>query len=729
MTTRSRPLVLFVDDDPTTRDILVPTLEHTGFDVVEAEDGATAVHAFEREASDLVILDVVMPGMDGFEACRRIRANDAGASVPILLVTGLDDIESIQRAYEVGATDFATKPINPLLLGHRLRYMLRSKRAGDALRLSESGLATAQRIARLGNWTWDVASGRFECSRECARLLGVAPSGIANLDDYLGRVHRDDRQWVRTVLASAAKDAGSGRYEHRVDTDEGVLHLQGETETEKDAGGPVRRVSGTIQDVTERVHAQERIHFLAYFDQLTGLPNRQLLSERLTRFLNTARHSKKPLAILFIDFDNFKKVNDTLGHGVGDTLLRHFADRLSASIRFTDTVARNRNEAGNDTVARLGGDEFIILLPKIARNEDAGRVANRVLDALKPPFEIDGHEFYVSASIGIAVHPEDGDDAEVLLRNADAALYEAKNRGRSMFQYYAPSLNEIATRRLKMETDLRRAIARDEFTLLFQPQFDAWSRDLVGVEALVRWCRPDGVVVPPAEFIPIAEETGLIAAIGDWVLREACTQGRIWHESLHPDLRIAIDVSARQIQRPGAQSLHAMVLASGLSPRNVELEITESVLMHDASQTMAALQGLSDLGVRITIDNFGMGYSSLGYLKRFAVSALKIDRSFIEGISGNPGDGAIAQAVLSLASALALETVAEGVETDVQADFLRSHGCRVFQGFGFGGPVPASAITALLARRQSTAMAQGLGDATDFAPSPATVDRSRPSDR
>jgi len=705
MTTRSRPLVLFADDDPTTRSILVPTLEHAGFDVVEAQDGAAAVQAFEREAPELVVLDVIMPRMDGFEACNRIRASDAGASVPVLLVTGLDDIESIHRAYEVGATDFATKPVNPLLLGHRLRYMLRSKRAGDALRLSESGLAAAQRIARLGNWTWDVGSDRFECSQECARLLGAATSEIGRLEDYLVRLHEDDRAWVRTVLESASLDAGSVRYEHRVRTDKGVLHLQGEAEPESDAGGPVQRVSGTIQDVTERVRAEERIRFLAYFDQLTGLPNRLMLTERLTLFLNTARHKKKPLAILFVDFDNFKKVNDTLGHGVGDTLLRLFADRISASIRFTDTVARNRGAVVTDTVARLGGDEFIILLPEVARAEDAGRVANRVLHSLEPPFEIDGREFYISASIGIAVHPSDGDDAEVLLRNADAAMYEAKNRGRNTFQYYAPSLNEMATRRLEMESDLRRAIARNEFTLLYQPQFDARSLDLVGVEALVRWRRPDGVMVAPGEFISLAEDTGLIGAIGDWVLREACAQGRIWNDSLHPELCIAINVSARQIQRRGPQSLDALVLASGISPKNVEIEITESVLMQDTEQTMASLGGLSEIGVRIAIDDFGTGFSSLGYLKRFAVSTLKIDRSFIEGISGNEEDGAIALAVLSLASALNLGTVAEGVETQMQADFLRAHGCRVFQGFLFGRPLPAVEITALLSRRQSTAMA------------------------
>jgi diguanylate cyclase (GGDEF)-like protein/PAS domain S-box-containing protein len=596
--------------------------------------------------------------------------------------------------------------------------MLRSKRAGEALRLSESGLAAAQRIARLGNWTWDVVSDQFECSQECARLLGAATSELARLDDYLGRLHEDDRAWVRTVLESASRDAVSVRYEHRVKTDQGVLHLQGEAEPARDPAGPVQRVSGTIQDVTDRVRAEERIRFLAYFDQLTGLPNRLMLSERLTRFLNTARHKKKPLAILFVDFDHFKKVNDTLGHGVGDALLRLFADRLSASIRFTDTVARNWADLGGGTVARLGGDEFIILLPEVVRAEEAGRVASRVLHALEPPFEIDGREFYASASIGIAVHPSDGDDAEVLLRNADAAMYEAKSCGRNMFRYYAPSLNEIATRRLEMESALRKAIARDEFTLLYQPQFDAESLDLVGVEALVRWRRPDGVMVVPGDFVPLAEDTGLIGAIGDWVLRAACAQGRIWHDTLHPDLRIAINVSARQLQRRGPQSLHALVVASGISPRHVEIEITESVLMQDTEQTMSALAGLSEIGVRIAIDDFGTGFSSLGYLKRFAVSTLKIDRSFIVGISGNPEDGAIALAVLSLASALGLETVAEGVETPVQADFLRSHGCGVFQGYLFGRPLPASEIARLLARRQSAAMADGMRHVPDLAPGP-----------
>jgi diguanylate cyclase (GGDEF)-like protein len=432
--------------------------------------------------------------------------------------------------------------------------------------------------------------------------------------------------------------------------------------------------------------SEERLSTLAYHDTLTELPNRLLFQDRLELAVAQSHRHRKGLAVLFLDVDRFKVINDSLGHSVGDRLIRDVAARLRACVR------------EGDTVARLGGDEFTVLLPDIQQAVDAAKVASKVLEALRMPFALDGRELFLTASLGISVYPDDGRDAETLVKNADAAMYRAKEQGRDRYLLYTPALNATALERLALESSLRKALPNDELLLHYQPIVDVATRRVQGVEALLRWHHPERGLVPPADFIPLAEVTGLILAMGRWVLRTACAQARAWQAVL-PGLRMSVNLSPREFQEPGLVGHVTDALAdTGLHPHLLQLEITESSAMQNAQAASQTLGELRALGVGLSIDDFGTGYSSLSYLRRFPIDTLKIDQSFIRDIAADPDDAAIASAIVALARTLKLAVVAEGVETDEQLGFLVRHGCERAQGYLFSRPVPAERCEDLLAR-------------------------------
>ena len=448
------------------------------------------------------------------------------------------------------------------------------------------------------------------------------------------------------------------------------------------------------------LQAMEKNRVLAYYDLLTGLPNRQLFADRLERILVHAARHDRLVAICFLDLDGFKRVNDTLGHSIGDQLLCQVAERLMGGLRLSDFVGRSP-DASPVTVSRLGGDEFTIVLREISNAQDAGRVADRVLDALRKPFVMEGHEVISTASIGIAVFPHDGKRAETLLRNADTAMYWAKGRGRNNWQFYAKSMNDAAKRKLQLERHLRRALERQEFSLHYQPLRDAGCGRLTGAEALLRWEDPELGPVSPVEFIPVAEETGLIVPLGEWVLRTACAQSQEWQAAGFRPLRLAVNLSGRQIRQPTLVDMVARVLQeTGLSPAHLELEITESTIMQDDDVTIAAFRELNEMGVGLALDDFGTGYSSLSYLRRFPIGRVKIDRSFVSGIPTNQDDAALAAAIIAMAHGLRLSVVAEGVETREQAEFLRESGCDELQGYLFSPAVPSEQFARFLEREK-----------------------------
>jgi diguanylate cyclase (GGDEF)-like protein len=442
--------------------------------------------------------------------------------------------------------------------------------------------------------------------------------------------------------------------------------------------------SRTRESESKLVHAQ-RIEYLAYHDGLTGLPNRSMFSKLLSQRISEARRYDRELAVAFLDLDRFKQINDTLGHEAGDQLLQEVATRLQGCVR------------DSDTVARLGGDEFVVLLPELEDGKLAATVAHKILAVLGKPFTLIGHEFRVTASIGISVYPQDGQDEQTLTKNADIAMYQAKAEGKNNFQFYSEQLNANSLERLTLESSLRHALERDEFRLYYQAKRDIHTGCISGMEALLRWEHPDLGTVMPMQFIPVAEETGLIVPIGKWVLKTACSQSVAWQNEGLPPFGIAVNMTARQfLDESLLQDLASILKSTGMNPQLLELELTESLLIHDVENTLRILTGLKSLGIRIAVDDFGTGYSSLATLQRFPLDTVKIDRSFIGGLIGPTEQSGLADAIIAMGKSLSMTVVAQGVETKEQADFLRAHACDELQGFYFNRPLPANQFAQLM---------------------------------
>jgi diguanylate cyclase (GGDEF)-like protein len=454
------------------------------------------------------------------------------------------------------------------------------------------------------------------------------------------------------------------------------------------------RVSLIVSNVSDYKRAAEKVKYLSHHDTLTDLPNRYLFHDRLTQALAYAEREKGMLAIVFLDIDNFKHINDTIGHKVGDQLLQGIADRLMVAMRKTDSIFRLSPEDSEDMVARLGGDEFTLLLNDVRNIQDPAKAAQRILNVLSEPFIIGSQKVFVTASIGIAVYPLDGKDIDTLLINADVAMYQAKSQGRNNFQYYSESMNSLAVERFTVENKLRQALEHSEFMLFYQPQINISTGAMIGVEALIRWLQPDLVLIKPGQFIPLAEETGLIIPIGEWVLRTACAEHRVWQKAGLNPLRVTVNVSGIQFRQNNfIEVVSGILRETGCDPHYLQLELTESTIMQDSDNVTRKLHSLRDMGIQVAIDDFGTGYSSLSYLKRFPLSTLKIDYSFIKDIVTSANDQAIVSAIVNLAHTFNLRVIAEGVEKRKQLDLLRKCGCEGVQGYLICPPVNSAVLT------------------------------------
>lgn len=697
-----QPLVLAIDDDSTIQLLVKATLEQAGFRVEQAENGCKGLELFEQLQPDMVLMDVMMPEMDGFAASAEIRRRPDGVTVPILMMTGLDDHESIDQAFVAGATDFITKPINYTLLGHRVRYLLRASAAMRDLLDSERRLAAAQHIARLGHWDWSPGQNTLHLSAEVCQVIGLGTtSRQVALQELLDHVVEKDRPQVRAWFAEILEQAQASGINHWIlNASAEARYIRQQVEPLLDESGRIVRLYGTLQDITELQRAEERIRQLAFIDSLTQLPNRELFKDRLTEALKRAKRHNRSVGLLFLDLDHFKRINDTLGHSVGDLLLQATAERLQASLRDSDTVSHTDTDS-EETIARLGGDEFTVLLPEVRRTEDVALVAERIQKNLSQPLVLAGHEVFITPSIGIAVFPNDGEEPGTLIKNADMAMYLAKRQGRNLYRFYDPTLNEAALRRLTMESQLRRAIEQNDLYLHYQPQMDLPSGRISGVEALLRWKNAMLGLVSPMDFIPLAEETGLIVPIGEWVLRTACRQAKIWQDEGINLERMAVNISVLQFVQPSFPSLVARVLAeTGLEPQALELEITETLLMKDPEGATDTLQALKKLGVQLAIDDFGTGYSSLSRLKQLPIDRLKIDKAFVSEVNTQPDDAAIATAVIAMADSMGLRVIAEGVENEAQLRFLKSRNCDEVQGYYLSKPLPVHEISQIFHQYQ-----------------------------
>lgn len=542
------------------------------------------------------------------------------------------------------------------------------------LRDQQDALSRAQRIARMGSWEMEPLTGRITCSDGLRKLLHLPRGSSFPLAQMLASVAAGDRGRLQQAIDRLLCEPDGVALDCRsADTSGSVLHFLIESEWQNDS---LQRVRGTVQDVTAARQAEANIQQLAHYDPLTGLPNRTLWMMRARTALHAAERHHDSLAVLFLDLDQFKTVNDSLGHQVGDRLLREVASRLQGCIR------------EEDLLARLGGDEFVALLPRMNRADDAATVAGKMLDVLSRPILVDHHELRPSVSIGIALHPEDGNDVDTLLKHADTAMYSAKDAGRNNFQFFVPEMNERALERLMLEGGIRRAIEKGEFALVYQPQVDGSTRQLIGVEALLRWHHPDLGIVMPDRFIPVAEDSGLISPLGDLVLKTACEQQVRWRAQGYEDLLVAINISALQFRKRGfVENVGHALTQAGADPHCIELEITESALMQPSEGMFESLDRLGSMGLTLALDDFGTGYSSLAYLKRLPISRLKLDRSFVRDLPGDAEDAAIASAALSMARDLGIEVVAEGVETEAQRAYLEARGCRIMQGYLFSRPL------------------------------------------
>ena len=685
--------VLIADDDAILREIAGAMLKEAGFAVQSVASGDAAVAACALRMPDIALLDVEMAGGDGYQACTNIRCLPGGADLPIVMVTGCDDTVSIDQAYEAGATDFIVKPINWALLTHRIRYVMRGARTIEALRFSEQKNAALLKAIPDGIFLVDSAGSIGHCFSPIEGLPHVStrqgePESLFDLLPAAKRGHAMD------CLSSALRGEPAAFEFSNEGKSSSIRHF--ECRYLPNAGGQVLAI---IRDITARKETDARIHQLAYFDALSGLPNREWIRDYVVQALAEARRRHRHLALLYVDLDQFKRINDTLGHVTGDALLRQVAERLQGVV---DQISMDGVEG---QIARLGGDEFMIVLTGLRDAMHAEEAAQRMLTEHAVPYWQESYELVVTSSIGIAKYPEHGDDVQGLLKNAEAAMYEAKSSGRNQLRVYDCAVSARALKRLSLEMELRRAVEDSSLEVYYQPKYDARSLKLTGGEALLRWFHPSRGQIPTAEFIAVAEETGLIADIGKWTLQRVCRDLAQWRANGLAAPRIAVNVSGRDFMHPEALlRISDTVAKANLSASLFELELTEGVLMRDAEAGRRSLLALKEFGFALAVDDFGTGYCSLNYLKRFPLDTLKIDRSFVADISDDPDDAAIVRAIIALGHTLSLKIVAEGVTTQAQLKFLQAEGCDAIQGFLMSPAVAADAFVELLRLAPSAAI-------------------------
>jgi diguanylate cyclase (GGDEF)-like protein/PAS domain S-box-containing protein len=811
MKDRNNLLILVVDDDHFVRVYLHDLLSNAGYRVVTASDGMSAIDMVTSLQPDLVLLDFNMPEMDGFQTCREMRLRPRGTLAPILMVTSVDDEESVRQAFEAGATDFLMKPVKPDIMIHRIRHVLRSANDTKKLAKDKVRLEIMQRIARLADWEWNPSTDEFRISGQFLSLPGICDGNeINSFQGFLNIFPPQGRECVASTLKSAYARKSNCCFEFQNpgrDLSESVFRLHGQMVSEiPDATGimvgtiqdvteirlaeertlmlkqaieclpigitlvdrkgkivyvnpaeaaihgysaeelvgtearqlahnrfrkpflpeqleefttwsresvnirksgeefPVQLTSvvvknsdgenlgmvTTCEDITSRKNAEKKIHHLAYFDSLTGLPNRIMFQDRLNHAIALAHRENRRVCLLFLDLDKFKDVNDTLGHRFGDSLLQEIAARLSGNMRESDTLAR------------VGGDEFVIILTSVCDQESASNAARRIISLFVDPFDIEGRITHCSVSIGIAMYPDDGLDNETLLKCADSAMFHAKNEGRSHYRFYSTEIHQKMMRRVAIENSLRYGLERKEFFLQYQPQWDLKTAEITGVEVLLRWQSQEFGFMPPAEFISLTEDSGLIYELGEWIIHTACSQTKQCASAGHKPFRIAINISGRQLRQSGFLAMMERIVGgSGIDPSVIELEFTESVLMDHAEQNIRILRSLKKMGMQLSVDDFGTGYSSLSYLKNFPIDKIKIDRSFIKDITESADNLKIVKAIISLAESLSLKIIAEGIENNEQLDVLKKLGCHEVQGYYLAEPMSLENLTAMLGRRHA----------------------------
>ncbi len=677
--------ILIVDDDPNFRLITSSNLKAVGYEVSEARSGNHALKQLKSRQPDLILLDAMMDDLDGFETCKAIRADSRLADIPIIMSTGLEDIESINQAFKAGASDFVIKPLNYALLVHHIRFLLRSSRNAAELRNSQLQLSAAQRIARLGYWTWYVEKNTFEMSAYLAELCRIDLKHFSGtLQGFIELINPEDRAHVEGVIYAALDGAIAAPIEYRLLTDDGDMLVVNQDTALLD-NGPHKIVTGTVQDISRQKESERMIHQMAYYDELTGLCSRAFYHERIEQIIKSCKRNQKQFAFLYLDLDEFKYINDSFGHNIGDQFLQAVAQRIQLVIRDVDIAVR------------LGGDEFCVLVNDLSDEFQAIEVAERCLDEIHHPLILAGNHLKPRVSIGIAIFPKDGDNEHDLMRAADSAMYSAKKAGKQRYAYYRPEMTALAMKRLQDEQALRDAVENRQFVLLYQPQINLLTGHIQGLEALIRWQHPQRGLIGPGEFIGLAETLGLMKKIGDWALYTACHQMMQWHLDGSPLVQVAVNLAVSYFRDAGlAESVRDALTQSRLPAEFLELEVTESVMQDPGD--IEIFREIKRLGIKIAVDNFGTGYSSLATLDKIPFDSLKIDRCFVHDVLYNTQTPILLGTIINLSNAMGYRLVAEGVETIEQLLIMSGLGCHNIQGQFFSRPVDAAQIPALFQR-------------------------------
>ncbi len=700
--------VLVIEDDPNYFVLLNERLsqDHSlGLELIRSKQMQSGLERLREGDIDVVLLDLTLPDSQGLQSF--LTVHQGFPAVPVIILTAVDDDALAARAIAEGAQDYLTKgSFDRDLLIKSIHYAISRNHVQAQLRKyfleTEASKRTLQdREERFRSLVSNIPGAvyRFTVGNDGEGIIEFISGMIQEVtgipaEEFMGKevskfqdlILPQDLAAVKEAFTKALELGESFGIDYRIrHTDGDFRWVHDQARGMKNASGKISYLDGVIFDITERTKEKERFNQLVYYDALTGLPNRELFVDRLDQALSQSQRKKESCAVLVLDLDHFKRINDTLGHVIGDQLIK------AVSVRILKTVYNS------DTVTRISGGNFMILLPHLGAHENAENVANKILTAFKSPFRINEHELFTTCSIGIAISPGDGATSGALMKNADAAMHLSKERGKDRYQLFSSAITNNSFERLVLENSLRRALERQEFRLHYQPQLDLRTGKVTGVEALIRWQHPDLGFIPPMEFIPVAEDTGLIHAIGDWVLQTACEQKRIWNKMGFKDLRVAINLSARQFHYANLVDLISNAVKKvDMDPRGLELELTESTLMDRLEETTETLRKLKDMGLSISIDDFGTGYSSLMYLKTFPIDAIKIDKSFVHDVTTDVDDSAITQAIISMAHSLKLEVVAEGVETSPQLELLRSQGCDIIQGYLFSKAIPPEDIIPLM---------------------------------
>lgn len=680
MMTQNHDFILVVDDDKLTRRMVVKHLTKAGFTTLDAENGEEGLALYQEHKPPMILLDVMMPVMDGYEACKRLREMDSTLSLNILMLTGRDDLEAVEKAFQVGATDFMAKPINWPLLTQRVRFGMRSRQMYLELKEKQHRLHEAQRIAKLGHFLINLEKRSLSLTPEITSMLALSMSEL-DLADFSAMLPTEDAKRFENTLSRLSPEQPGYIFEHKIKIADGgnkVIAQRGEIRQESGT----MLIHATMQDITEQAKAEERLLFHTYYDILTGLPNRLMFENQLAEACGNNNH----VALFFIGIDRFKSIVDSLGHHQSDALLKQLAQRLG------------RFQKPDVLVSRFSDDQFAVAFVNHNTSSALNDLGIFLLKAISEPLLIQGRELNISGSIGIAQYPQETDNIEKLMAAAGLAVTTASNNGGNQFRYFSPEMNAQAQARLALEQDLRHALKNEELIIHYQPQFCALRQEIVGMEALVRWQHPDKGMISPGEFIPLAEETGLVIPLGEQVLRKASQQAVQWHKAGYP-VRLGINLSSRQLALPDIDLLIKDNLNdTGINPSLLDLEITESMAIGDYENTISTLDKIRAMGVQTSMDDFGTGYSSLSYLQKLPLNTLKIDRAFIKDITDDGQNGEIAKMIIALSKSLKLHIIAEGVETESQYHYLKNEGADEIQGFYFSKPLPKDGFFKMLSK-------------------------------